>query len=236
MFESASDMKTFQQSFESFIKLLNNEEIDYAVVGGVAYSEYAPPRATTDIDFMMLEDNYDDVVDLLDSNDIEYFTRSDKQIVIPIHSKDKGKFRTYDLIFAVGFAPEGPTVNRAVRKTLFNVKDVMMARPEDLVTLWCDAVSDGHVKAYEDAKMFLKLKLVNVKKVQELVGDIMGSDADKVLSSLLAGNPTYTEVNEKLVISEDLFQTNEEYEVAKAKRYSESQERRRQLHENNQGK
>lgn len=38
------------RDFEEFFALLNAKQVEYLLIGGVAYNFYAPPRATKDID------------------------------------------------------------------------------------------------------------------------------------------------------------------------------------------
>jgi predicted nucleotidyltransferase len=51
--------------FFSVIKKLNDAEIKYAVVGGIALSFYVEPRYTKDIDFLVLSDRIDDLKSIL---------------------------------------------------------------------------------------------------------------------------------------------------------------------------
>lgn len=41
---------TANRDFEEFFRSLNDQAVEYLVIGGVAYNFYAPPRATKDID------------------------------------------------------------------------------------------------------------------------------------------------------------------------------------------
>jgi len=52
--------------FFSVIKLMNDNKIKYAVVGGIALSFYAEPRYTKDIDFLVLSENIDELKSLKD--------------------------------------------------------------------------------------------------------------------------------------------------------------------------
>ncbi|MCP4217116.1 MAG: nucleotidyltransferase family protein [bacterium] len=42
-----------EQDFNEFIELLNSNKVNYLVVGGFAYSYYAEPRFTKDIDIFV---------------------------------------------------------------------------------------------------------------------------------------------------------------------------------------
>ncbi len=43
-------MATFNRDFRDFFALLNSREVDYMIIGGVAYNFHAVPRSTKDID------------------------------------------------------------------------------------------------------------------------------------------------------------------------------------------
>ena len=55
LFEADSRMNKFQDLFKQLICFLSEENIKYVIIGTVAYSEYAPPRATTNINFIIVK-------------------------------------------------------------------------------------------------------------------------------------------------------------------------------------
>lgn len=169
LFEGKERMDKFQTELESFIDFLKDEEIKYAVVGGVAYSHYAKPRATQDLDFYLYEDDFEVVKEYFDSRNMKYQTRGGKQIAVQV--TPKSGIKSYDLIFAFGVAPYSNAIKRAKKVKLFGV-DVMMATPEDLVALWCDAWVDGHHKVLSDIREFIKAKKINIERTKELLKDI----------------------------------------------------------------
>lgn len=234
MFESENRMNSFQVLFQKLIRIFEDEVISFVIVGSVAYSEYAPPRATTAIDFMILESDYDQFKKALQNHKIDFKINNYQQIVITIKD-EPNELNAYGLMFLVQCAPKGLAVNNmAIRKRIFDVQNVPVARPEKLVALWCNAVSNGNFKVYESAKMLIKLQLADIDSCFELIENMPDSDAKKVLRSILAGRSTYlpaVNMKEELLISSDLFQTHEEMEVAKAERYRASQERRRRLYD-----
>ncbi len=58
--------------FFSVIKVMNDNGIKYAVVGGIALSFYAEPRYTKDIDFLVLSEDIDSLKSLLKSEGYIY--------------------------------------------------------------------------------------------------------------------------------------------------------------------
>ena len=57
-----------QKDFEEFFELLNQNKVQYMVVGGYAYAIYAEPRYTKDLDIYYLGDtkNGDKILNVLD--------------------------------------------------------------------------------------------------------------------------------------------------------------------------
>lgn len=234
MFESENRMNSFQALFQKLIRIFQDEAISFVIVGSVAYSEYAPPRATTAIDFMILESDYDHFKKALQNREIGFIVNDYQQIVVTIKD-EPNEINSYDLMLLVQCAPKGLAVNNmTIRKQIFGVQNVPVACPEKLVALWCNAVSNGNFKVYESAKMLIKLQLADIDSCFELIESMPDSDAKKVLRSILVGRSTYlpaVDMKEHLLISSDLFQTHEEMEVAKAERYRASQEHRRRLYD-----
>ena len=180
----------FKKEFRKFISLLNENDIDYALVGGLAYSYYVETRATSDADFMFFEDDYEEVKSLLEDNGYNLKFRSDKQIAVIVNTVP---IKNYDLLFAVGFAPEGPAINRAKSVSLKGIPSIKIASPDDLIMLWCDAVADGHRKVYNDAEKLLATGKCNIEKIKSEIQDIVGSDAAKVFQYLLDGKTEFGE-------------------------------------------
>ena len=55
----------FKTQFKRLIEVLNDNDFEYCIVGGLAYNEYAPkPRATQDLDLLVISDE-DEVMGVL---------------------------------------------------------------------------------------------------------------------------------------------------------------------------
>lgn len=233
LFESDGRMNKFQNLFKQLIYVLLEENIEYVIVGTVAYSEYAPSRATTNINFMVSESDYCKLVSALKQNNIDFIWNAYQQFIIAIKD-DSGETKKYPLELSFQSTPKGFALNQPISKEIFGMVDVPVASPEVLVALWCLAVSKGYSKSYYDAQMFIKLQLADVDRCAAVIDSLQESDADKVLRSILTGNAMHVDkidMDEVLIMPSELIQTHEEIERAKAHRYNASQERRRQLHE-----
>ena len=233
LFESDGRMNKFQNLFKQLIYVLLEENIEYVIVGTVAYSEYAPSRATTNINFMVSESDYCKLVSALKQNNIDFIWNAYQQFIFAIKD-DSGETKKYPLELSFQSTPKGFALNQPISKEIFGMVDVPVASPEVLVALWCLAVSNGNFKSYYDAQMMIKLQLADVDRCAAVIESIPESNANKVLRSILTGNAMYVDtinIGEAMIMPSDLIQTHEEIERTKAHRYNAAQERRRQLYE-----
>ena len=232
LFESDGRMNKFRSLFKQLIHVLSEENIEYVITGTVAYSEYAPSRATTNINFMISESDCYKLESVLKEYEIYFIWNAYQQLIIAVKD-ESDETKKYPLELSFQSAHKGLTLSQPIPKEIFSVADVPVASPEILVALWCLAASNGHSKSYYDAQMFIKLQLADVDKCVAVIENLSESDANKVLRSILTGNAMYVDtinMDETLIIPSDLFQTHEEIELAKAHRYNAAQERRRQLY------
>lgn len=64
-----SQKKSLKISLIEITKFLNENSINYALIGGIAYSIFCEPRATYDIDFIVDIENFNDFLKILKKND-----------------------------------------------------------------------------------------------------------------------------------------------------------------------
>jgi len=233
LFESDDRMNKFQKLFKQLIYVLLEENIKYIIVGTVAYSEYAPPRATTNINFMISESDCYKFESVLKEHEINFIWNAYQQLIIDVKD-DSDETKKYPLTLSFQHAPKGLTFSQPIPKEIFGVADVPVASPKALVALWCLAVSNGYSKSYYDAQMFIKLQLADVDKCVAMIESLPESNANQVLRSILTDNAMYVDtidMDEALIMPSDIIQTHEEIELAKAHRYQAARERRRQLYE-----
>ncbi|WP_457858746.1 hypothetical protein [Psychrobacter pulmonis] len=231
LFETDSRMNKFQDLFKQLIHVLSEEEIEYVIIGTVAYSEYAPPRATTNINFIISESDCGKLESVLKEHGIDFIWNAYQQLIIAVKD-DNDETKKYPLAFSFQITPKGLTFNQPISKEIFGMVDVPVASPEALVALWCVAVSKGYSKSYYDAQMMIKLQLADVDRCIAVIESLPESDANRVLRSILTGNAMYVDtinMDEALIMPSDLIQNHEETELAKAHRYNAAQERRRKL-------
>lgn len=233
LFESDSRMNKFQDLFKQLICFLSEENIEYVIIGTVAYSEYAPPRATTNINFIISESDCGKLESVLKEYEIDFIWNAYQQLIITVKD-DSDETKKYPLALSFQRTPKGFIFSQPIAKEIFGLADVFVASPEALVALWCLAVSNGYSKSYYDAQMMIKLQLADVDKCVAMIESLPESDANKVLRSILTGNAMTVDtinIDEALMMPSDLIQTHEEIELAKAHRYNAAQERRRKLYE-----
>lgn len=233
LFESDDRMNKFQKLFKELIYVLSEQSIEYVIIGTVAYSEYAPSRATTNINFMISESDCCKLKSVLKEHGIDFIWNAYQQLIIAVKD-DSHETKKYPLALSFQSATKGLTFNHSIPKEIFAVADVPVASPETLVALWCLVVSNGNSKSYYDAQMFIKLQLADIDKCVAVIESLHESNANKVLRSILTGKAMYVDtidMDEAFIMPSDLIQTHEDIELAKAHRYNAAQERRRQLYE-----
>ena len=233
LFESDSRMNKYQKLFKQLIYVLLEENIEYVIVGTVAYSEYAPSRATTNINFMVSESDCYKLESVLKEYEIDFIWNAYQQLIIAVKD-ESDETKKYPLELSFQSAHKGLTLSQPIPKEIFSVADVPVASPEILVALWCLAASNGHSKSYYDAQMMIKLKLADVDRCIAVIESLHETNANKVLRSILTGNAMYVDtinMDEALMMPSELIQTHEEIELAKAHRYNAAQEHRRKLYE-----
>ena len=232
LFESDSRMNKYQNLFKKLIYVLLEQSIEYVIIGTVAYSEYAPPRATTNINFMASESDCCKLESVLKEHGIDFVWNAYQQLIIAVKD-DSDETKKYPLALSFQRTPKGLIFKNSIPKEIFGVADIPVANPEAIVALWCRAVSNGNSKSYYDAQMMIKLQLADVDRCIVVIESLAESDVNKVLRSILTGKAMYVDtinIDEALIIPSDLIQNHEEIELAKAHRYQASQERRRQLY------
>ena len=233
LFESDDRMNKYQNLFKQLVCFLSEENIKYIIVGTVAYSEYAPPRATTNINFMISESDCYKLESVLKANHIDFTCNAYQQLIITVKD-DSDETKKYPLALSFQRTPKGFIFSQPIAKEIFGLADVSVASPEALVALWCLAVSNGYSKSYYDAQMMIKLKLADVDRCIAVIESLHETNANRVLRSILTGNAMTVDtinIDEALIMPSDLIQTHEEIELAKAHRYQAAQERRRKLYE-----
>ena len=233
LFESEGRMNKFQNLFKQLINVLSEENIEYVIIGTVAYSEYAPCRATTNINFMVSESDCCKLESILKDHEIDFIWNAYQQLLIAVKD-DSDETKKYPLELSFQSTLKGFALSQLIPKEIFGVSDVPIASIECLVALWCLAVSNGNFKSYYDAQMMIKLQLADVDRCAAVIESIPESNANKVLRSILTGNAMYVDtinIGEAMIMPSDLIQTHEEIERTKAHRYNAAQERRRQLYE-----
>ena len=106
LFESDSRMNKYQNLFKQLIYVLLEEKIEYAIIGTVAYSEYAPPRATTNINFMISESDCCRIESVLKEYEIDFIWNAYQQLIIAVKD-ESDETKKYPLALSFQCAPKG---------------------------------------------------------------------------------------------------------------------------------
>lgn len=117
LFESDGRMNKFQNLFKQLIYVLSEDNIEYVIIGTVAYSEYAPSRATTNINFMVSESDCYKLERALKENNIDFIWNAYQQLIIAIKD-DSGETKKYLLELSFQRATKGLTFSQPIPNEL----------------------------------------------------------------------------------------------------------------------
>lgn len=193
--------KDFKSQFKRLITVMTENDFEYCIVGGLAYNEYAPkPRATQDLDLLVISDEDEVMEALADEFDFKEVGAGQYQMKA---AQGGGKTKTYDLLFNIGFDPYASAVHRAKPRMMFGVQ-VPVAQPLDLALMWLVAAphklqSRTDFVTYMQAGLVDKDKLLREIKVSDPALGLSKTYADIHAGYLAEGKSrTWSEVQEDL--------------------------------------
>jgi len=177
----------FQLVLEKLTKTFEEKDIHYALIGGFALGLWGVPRSTVDIDLLI--DRSD--LDKLDSAmaallyECKYRTDNVSQFVAPVE-----KLGEVDCLHAFREASKEILERAELREIFDESVKIRVARPEDLVGLKLQAISNDPSRMAIDRDDIEKLLQINRDQVDwELV---------KHYFSLFEMNELYTEICKEL--------------------------------------
>lgn len=180
--DSSESMKKFKDVFGEIIYILKDADIDYCIIGAIAYAQYHPkPRSTSDIDFLVFENDAKKLVKLLARFNPEKEDDSHYKIKV---GRESG-IDLIEILFTVGASPDSTAILTAKPMNIFGVKDVYVCRPEPLVAMYLQSASGGVEKSYLDAKEFIKNKLVDIRKLRNILEDSWDNSLLKLMDDAL---------------------------------------------------
>ncbi len=116
--------------FSHLVKWFADEEIEYALIGGVAVHCYGYSRATRDVDFAVRSENQDEIVAHLETLGFETLYRSSG---FSNHLHSVGSVRV-DFLYANGSTGD-ELFSQTRSMTSTGVADVRVASPEHIVAM-----------------------------------------------------------------------------------------------------
>jgi hypothetical protein len=142
-----------EKDFREFIALLNGHDVRYLIIGGFAFSFYAEPRYTKDID-ILIENSQENACNLIKALQVFGFTDTD------LSQKD---FLESGQVIQLGVAPVRIDI-------LTSIKGI------DFQNLWIDRVAGR----YGDIKVWFisKNDLIRIKRISGRKQDI--ADIEKL--------------------------------------------------------
>ncbi len=175
----------FKQTLLLVINEMNNQMVDYALIGGFALGLYGVDRSTSDLDFMINFKDIDKIKEILLENGFELLFFSDNvlQFVSPI--KDFGEI---DVLVAKREISINMLEN-AVNKSIFGGSiDIRILKPEDLIGLKLQAIKNDFSRESidrSDIKYLLGNISLDINKIKNYAKILNMTDYfDKIFSEL----------------------------------------------------
>ncbi len=157
----------FKQTVLLIINELNNNEIDYGLIGGFAMGLFGSDRATTDLDFLVNVKDIDKIKKIFSDNGYEllFFSENVLQFVSPI--KDFGEV---DILVAKREVSLDMLKNTVMENILDNSVDIKILTPEDIIGLKLQAIKndkDREAIDRNDIKFLLKKYSLNNSRIKK---------------------------------------------------------------------
>jgi len=134
----------FKTVLETLIKNFEKEDVRYAVIGGFALGVLGVPRATVDLDFLVLKDDLPKIDKIMQENGYEckYRTENVSQYISPLNI-----FGEVDFLHAFRKI-SCRMLENALEKDIFEGKlRVKILKPEDIIGLKIQAAANDYKRA-----------------------------------------------------------------------------------------
>jgi len=145
----------FKKILKLIIKQFEKQNINYAIIGGVALAIWKVYRATGDIDFLLLKEDFPKVEKILYSLSYKSIYKSEN---VAQFCSNSTIFGTIDFILAFRKYTRN-MLKRAITKKIFNALTVKVLIPEDIIALKIQAfINDPERKNQDLADITALLK------------------------------------------------------------------------------
>lgn len=137
----------FKLVLEKILSAFEQSDVRYALVGGFALGVWGVPRATVDIDFLVLRDDLGKVREIMTAFDYQCIHASDNvsQYVAPLKT-----FGEVDFLHAFR-TPSVEMLKRSGEHSIYGGSlKIKVARPEDLIGLKVQAMANDEARKISD--------------------------------------------------------------------------------------
>jgi len=175
----------FKMTLLLVINEMNDQKVDYGLIGGFALGLYGVDRSTSDLDFIINVKDIDKIKKIFFKNGYELLFYSDNvlQFVSPI--KDFGEIDVLIAKREVGFNMLKNSIKKSI---LGNSVDIKILQPEDLIGLKLQAIkNDKEREAIDksDIKFLIKNISLDVDKIRNYANILdMSEYFEQILSEL----------------------------------------------------
>ena len=158
----------FKTVLEILIKNFEKENVRYAVIGGFALGILGVPRATVDLDFLVLKEDLPKIDKIMQANGYEcrYRTENVSQYVSPLNI-----FGEIDFLHAFRKI-SCRMLENALEKDIFEGKmKIKVLKPEDIIGLKIQAIANDEERA---SREFLDIEALMSYYRENLDWDLIG--------------------------------------------------------------
>jgi predicted nucleotidyltransferase len=145
----------FRAVLRLIIESFDRKNLHYGLIGGFALGVLGVPRATIDLDFLILRDDWRQADAIMKSNGYKCVYKSDE---VAQYVSEISVFGEVDFLLAHRDISLG-MLERASKKTLFSGEiSIKVLRPEDIIGLKIQAIANDESRAdkeYADIKLLM---------------------------------------------------------------------------------
>ena len=156
----------FLVTFELVLKELQKQDIDFAVIGGLALQQFCVTRTTNDIDFLVLISDKDNLKKIMAG--LNYELRHESTDVLNFFSKNSSFDRVDFLIAHRKYALA--MLNRAILKEVLGGKfKIKFLKAEDQIGLKVQSSTNDPERYYQDMADIKALIKANYDKLDKIL-------------------------------------------------------------------
>lgn len=204
---SKYESESLSSEFSRIINILESNDIDYAIIGSMAYNTYVKkPRNTSDIDILVSENDKSKVTKLMKSNFPDNKVITDNDYQLSIRSKVNSKW-SFDYLFSFDANPEYGAIQYSKKREVIDGVKASVATPKYLVWLYLQSDREqNHLDAktlLDESNLVSGVKPIDVEDLREEIEESVL--ADKTIIPLL------TKLMQRIRLDKEKYESSSDY-------------------------